>query len=283
MQISDLSERIYSAISKNHNESPRHYLGASSLGHAMTCERRAFLQFRHAITDHFDGRVLRIFETGHSQEDRIVRELRQAGYEVEGTQDSVTALGGHLCGHIDGRIRESGDTEWALLEVKTCNDRAFRQHAGTSRTEPKTVDVLKPVHYVQMQIYMGLSNLHAAVYLVINKNNEKIHVEHVDYDADYFDEIMATASRLLYGTCPDKPFRAPDSSVCMWCPASAACWDGAAMNAVCGTCTHYAVRENGRRGCLLHLMPCDQSHSCDDYAAAPWASIEEREEVSFWL
>jgi len=87
-------------------------IGGSTIGHK--CERYLWYRFRWAASpERFDGRMLRLFETGHLEEARMVGWLRDAGCVVHdidpatGRQWKVLALGGHFKGYIISRVLTS--------------------------------------------------------------------------------------------------------------------------------------------------------------------------------
>ena len=55
----------------------RPHLGASEIGHE--CDRYLWLSFRWAKPADFDGRMLRLFDTGNHQEPRLIADLRAIG------------------------------------------------------------------------------------------------------------------------------------------------------------------------------------------------------------
>ena len=73
--------QIYTAIKQRQSRPMRlSRLGASSIGEE--CLRKIWMDWRGYGSVEFDGRMLRLFETGHLQEDRIVSDLKAAGYTV---------------------------------------------------------------------------------------------------------------------------------------------------------------------------------------------------------
>ena len=62
---------------KNRKSAHRPHLGGSQIG--RECERALFYQFRWAWTPRFDGRMIRLFETGDLEEARFEKELRAIG------------------------------------------------------------------------------------------------------------------------------------------------------------------------------------------------------------
>lgn len=67
-------------------ETPREYLGASSLGHE--CQRYPALSFRLARSKPKDGRVARLLQTGHREEPRLLADLRAIGVQVWDRDDA---------------------------------------------------------------------------------------------------------------------------------------------------------------------------------------------------
>ena len=64
-------------------QTERQYLGASRLG--VACERALQFEYAKAPIDHgrdIPGRMLRIFERGHVNEDSMVAWLRAAGFDL---------------------------------------------------------------------------------------------------------------------------------------------------------------------------------------------------------
>ena len=94
---------------------PRTYLGASRLG--VSCERALQYEFVQAPVDegrNHSGRILRIFERGHLNEDSMIQWLRHAGFDLRttkpnGEQFVFSAMNGLLQGHIDGVIVSGPD------------------------------------------------------------------------------------------------------------------------------------------------------------------------------
>ena len=55
-------------------------LGASGIGEE--CIRKIWFNWRGFSQKQFEGRMLRLFETGHLQEDRVIQDLIRSGKEV---------------------------------------------------------------------------------------------------------------------------------------------------------------------------------------------------------
>ena len=89
---------IYSAYEARQGDGFREHLGASLIG--KPCSRALWFDFRWVTASRFSGRILRLFETGQREEDRIVANLRSTGATVlevdpeTGRQFRVEAHGG---------------------------------------------------------------------------------------------------------------------------------------------------------------------------------------------
>ena len=73
-------DAIYAAYVAEAGDGFRDHLGASIIG--KDCERALWYDFRWASRRVFSGRMLRLFDTGKREEDRLVRDLRRTGATV---------------------------------------------------------------------------------------------------------------------------------------------------------------------------------------------------------
>lgn len=251
--------KIYQAYESDADDGNRPHLGASLIGRA--CERQLWLIFRWAKAKKFDGRMLRLFETGQLEEARFTKNLRRIGVEVhdvqpDGTQWRVSELGGHFGGSMDGAacgIPEAPKT-WHVLEYKTHNEKSFTELVK------KKVKAAKPEHYAQMQIYMGLTGMERALYMAKNKNTDELYTERVDFDPVEFAKLMARAERIIRANEP--PMRCsndPSWFVCKMCDFSDLCHGTEAPDVNCRTCAHSTPEMDGNaRWSCSKTMPHDE-------------------------
>lgn len=234
----------------------RPHLGASEIGHA--CERALWYSFRWAARKRFNGRMLRLFETGNMEEIRLARELAAIGIEIHtldvhtGKQIRVSAHGGHFGGSMDGRIRGlvEAPATWHVFEAKTHNAKSWRAVAS------KGVRAAKPTHYAQMQIYMGLEGLTRAAYFAVNKDDDQLYLERIAFEQAAFDALMAKTERIVFAAIPpDRISSNPDSKPhCAWCDYRALC-HGLNMEPPlknCRTCLSATPEPNGTWTCAAH-------------------------------
>lgn len=188
---------------------------------------------------HEFGRVRRLFATGHKQEERMVADLRRIGCEVTdrdgtGAQWSVRMLSGHFGGSMDAIVRglPEAPRAWHLAEFKTHNDKSFTDLAKDG------VRASKPEHYAQMQVYMGKADLQRALYMAVNKNNDDLYIERVDFNATEFERLLKKAEGILRATEPPPRIGKADYFVCKFCDFSDVCHGSAIPEVHCRTCAH---------------------------------------------
>mgnify|MGYP003734247087 FL=1 len=244
---------IYSTYT---NSPPRPHLGASEIGKA--CERALWYSYHHCKLPNFSGRMLRLFETGKREEERIIRELRQAGVYVrdfgnDGGQIRFEMFGGKFAGSIDGivlGIPEAPKTPH-LLEIKTSNDKSYKQMLKHG------VEHSKPLHFAQMQVYMGALDLKRALYIVVNKNDDSIYTERCAFHKPTYDLLINKAERIVTSDAPLERF---ESFECRWCEYQKICnWEE--MPAInCRTCAHWGRCET-EEVCERHIFNPHLVHS----------------------
>jgi len=72
---------------EKYNEGFRNHLGASIMGEA--CSRKLWNTFRWIKEAHYEGRMLRLFQVGHTAEPRFTEYLRGIGFEVRTHQPEI--------------------------------------------------------------------------------------------------------------------------------------------------------------------------------------------------
>lgn len=247
--IHSLARSIYDLYQRRELGRTRPYLGGSVLGEP--CARKLWLGFRWVGRESFDGRMLRLFDTGHREEIRVLDDLRAIGVQVwdrqpDGQQFAVSAFGGHLRGHLDAVVMglpESPKTPH-LCDVKTISTKKLvelRKH-GFQKTYPK--------YYGQGQFYMGMMSLEKAVFIFVCKDTDEIQVERFDFDRPAFDLLLERAERIVFGAEP--PVRISDdpaSFACKFCHLHAHCHGTEAPAENCRSCAHSTPKKDGTWKC----------------------------------
>ena len=259
--LSPTVSAIFAWRERTADRSFRNHLGASAIG--KPCDRELWFGFRWYRKPRFNGRMLRLFETGQLAEARFVRELRGIGAEVwpvdplSGRQWRVSAHGGHFGGSLDGVCRGIPESSRPhVVEFKTHGIKSF---AGLA----KGVKTAKPEHWVQMQVYMHLMDLDRALYLAVRKDDDGLYGERVKLDVKAAESALNRAERLIYGQ------RAPETRgpewACQWCSLSDVC-AGGRPELNCRTCSKSRPEEDGRWYCEGHyLSELRQRQGCGEW------------------
>ena len=248
---------------------PRDYLGLSQVGHP--CHR--FLQYYHywAFDEHHSAQLRRLFQVGHDAEDGMIEDLKKVGIIATDRQETITGVGGHWKGHTDGKgIDVEDPTDEFLIEFKTHNDKSFK--------EVKKLKVLKskPVHYDQMQAYMGYLGHERGLYMALNKNTSQYYFEWIEFDEERFDDIKRKQAEIIMSDVllPRVGNDSPTWFECKMCSASQECFGRREVKDNCRTCQYVDVLPDGEWACgfawkdkLLNvkLSTADQRVGCTQY------------------
>jgi hypothetical protein len=271
-QSSPTRDAIYAAYEAQRGDGFRAHLGASIIG--KPCARALWYDFRWTTHVRYEGRILRLFETGQREEDRLARNLRDTGATVlevdpeTGRQFSVQAHGGHFGGSLDGvaiGILEAPKT-WHVVEFKTHGVKSFRDLCA------KGVEASKPQHTAQMQVYMHLTEITRAIYIAVCKDTDALYVERIRFDADAGARHLAKAKRVIFADRPlSRISEDPAWFECRFCDHHDLCHGDACAVLNCRTCLH-ATPIDGGWHCARHdrgLSVVDQRAACARHLFIP--------------
>lgn len=263
--------RVYAAIQKERAD-PDLYLGrlgSSFIGEE--CIRQIWLDWRGFAREQFEGRMLRLFETGHLQEARIVEDLRRAGFAVwdkreDGRQFEFTDESGHFITKVDGVIKDVPESDKPhVLEVKTHNKNSF------SSLVKKGVQEAKPTHYSQMQISMVLGGFTRALYVAVCKDDEQFYVERVKEDKAEQEKLKSKIIKLTEARLRPAGISDDGSSFgCKFCSMKPVCIKEAEPLRHCRTCAMCTPGQEGKWVCELNkdtLSIDRQRLGCEHYEA----------------
>lgn len=248
---------------------PRPHMGVSLLGHH--CDRWLWINFRWAVVEDFDGRILRLFRRGHKEEDTIISDLRHIGIDIRSSQRRVD-FGNHVSGSLDGVI-ESGVPEAPkarhVAEFKTHSKKSFDDMVKNG------VEKSKPQHFVQMQVYMHGTQINRALYLAVCKDNDSIYTERVKYDKKVAEDAITKGKRIAMSDRMPEPISAdPSWYQCKFCAAHSFCHKAEPTKQInCRTCAHSTAMADSTWRCERHdadAIPEDFQHEgCSDHILHP--------------
>ena len=162
---------------------------------------------------------------------------------------------GHFAGSSDGMIRGPGLPEgWGGLEEKTHSDKSFKSLVKGG------VLTSKPVHYVQMQIYMHYFGLTWTLYLAVNKNDDELYAEIVYYKKEVAMFHVDNAKKVVESRLP--PMRITDDPSwfeCKFCAFREQCHYGVHLEKNCRSCVYAEAAADGEWYCGMHssIIPHD--------------------------
>ena len=260
---------------------PRPHMGASLLGHH--CDRWLWLNFRWAVIEKFEGRILRLFDRGHKEEYSAVQNLRDAGMVVTDCLDDQKRVkfGKHVSGSLDGQVLGVPQAPKTphLLEIKTHGVKSFKD------LKAKGVKESKWTHFVQMQVYMHGTGLTRALYYAVCKDNDEIYLERIVYDESIALEYISKGQGLAMSDRMPEPCNTdPTWYLCKWCPAYTFCHQTeTSTEKNCRTCAFSKPEEDSTWTCGKYDQPNIpfefQLKGCDDHELRQdlnqWADLKD--------
>lgn len=220
-------------VTSNARETPRNYVGVSSIGNA--CARKIQYDFTDTPKDEdkgFSGRTLRKFGAGHYFEDDTAELMRDAGFDLQthrpedGSQFGFEALDGKFSGHIDGVI--CGGPTWlctpCLWEHKAVGHKSFSKH------QKNNILQANKTYAAQIAVYQAYLNLteNPAVFTVRNTDTQEIYWELVPFNAplaqDMSDRAVNIVKATEAGETLPRAFAQSTHFECRWCSYAKTCW-----------------------------------------------------------
>lgn len=243
MKIPDMINSSVNLIDNHHSvkqEPPRGHMGCSIIGHH--CERWLWLSFRWAVIEKFPGRILRLFRRGQLEEETIIDDLESIGCVIDDSQMRVE-FGWHIGGSVDGIINNGlpeSPNKRHVLEIKTHSLKSF------SDLQKNGVEKSKPMHFVQMQLYMHGTGVDRAFYYAVCKDNDEVYTDRVRYDKDFADKYIYRAIKIVKNPELPQPItNDPTWYQCKFCAAHDFCHASKLTKEInCRTCAHSTPKEN---------------------------------------
>lgn len=191
----DLFEKVPSI------ESRRDYVGASQVGD--DCLRRAQLQYKQGSV--VEGRMARIFDSGHHLEEAIIKWMVSSGFEISDRQLSFELLDGKFKGHCDGIItkapKEFEIDKPCILEIKTANSTRFKsfKRYGVVLTSRQYAIQASLYQYGMTKENLDLIN-NEVFFLFYNKDTSELHYEKLAFNYDLALEGIENAKKIIEST-----------------------------------------------------------------------------------
>lgn len=264
--IAQLQQEVDQFCRDEFYEEPRKHLGASVIGD--DCKAKIWGNFRWLKEEKHDGRQLRLFNRGHTEEQRFVRWLKGIGFTVwemdpsTGEQFRISGSGGHFGGSLDG-IGYRADVGYLLLEFKTHGLNSY------IKLEKEGVLKSKATHYRQCCSYGKAYNLPFVLYNATNKNDDALFYNILPLDFAEADDLYRKAdSIILSQEQPPKIAQTKTFFNCKYCHLSPICFDGEVPEKNCRSCKYARPVNNAEWECALNGLVIPETvikTGCDEW------------------
>lgn len=180
----------------------------------------------------------------------------QRGVYPDYPQHRVSGCGGHFGGSIDALV-----TLPASFGVP--GDLVFINEYKTSGTGAKFNNMLKNgvqqekyEHFCQMSMYGWKRGIRYGLYMMINKNDDSLHVEIVELDWALAQRLEAKADRIIQSPRPpEKISQTITFQACSYCDMKDVCHQGAEYERNCRSCASAQPTDNKGWYCHTHKGP----------------------------
>lgn len=262
---------------EKYSDELRKHLGASVIGH--DCSRYIWYAFRWVFYPRFDGRMYRLFNRGHREEDRFIEWLSGIGMLVsdqtpEGTQHRISDVEGHFGGSLDSFA--SVCERYQIMQPIVIAE--FKTH-GMSSFAKLLKDGMrksKPQHFAQMSVYGFKRQVQFGLYLAINKNDDELHVEIVKLDWLYAEDMLRKASDIIQSSKPPRRIAStPTFHTCAYCDARHVCWQTHVAETNCRSCVYAQPIANKQWFCHGYKQPIPEDFI--KVGCANWQSLPVHE------
>jgi len=234
----------------------RNHLGASTLGDP--CWRKLWYQFRWVKNEVFDGRMMRLFNVGHSAEPRFVTYLRGIGFTVrefdeDGKQFRISGAWGHYGGSLDGECIPPARYEIVGNILLSLSFKTNNTGAGYEKVSKETLQKSKPLHWAQECQYGYKRGIRYCIYMIENKNDSDITFKVIELDWNYGAQLEKKAEQIIFSKePPPRISENPASYDCKYCHLAKICHDGATPEKNCRSCRNASPTEDASWTCSLH-------------------------------
>jgi hypothetical protein len=256
-ELQDLSEQ-YSR--EKWPSKHREHLGISLIGEE--CHRKLWYTFRWVKLEQHKGRMRRLFQRGHREEQLFRDFLFWCGFyrrEINPITDNY-----YKASSIDGHYGGTGDDVWVhnsdenfriLAEYKTHNTKRFNElkEQGVKKAQVK--------HYAQMTEYGRNFQITKALYFAVNKDNDEWYPEWVDLDWQYGKDLESKANTIIHSQSPlPRINENPNYYKCKFCHFQDICHHGECVEENC-------------RSCIFAKPTANATWTCDKYGIIPESFI----------
>lgn len=250
----------------------REHLGASAIGEK--CRRKLWYGFRWVKLGEAEGRMRRLWQRGHDEEDKIDKLLSWMGFFVReidphtSKQYKFSELNGHYGGSGDGIallpwFRD--ESQRILVEKKTFGVKYF------SPLKTKGMKEATPKYWAQQCSYGAAFKLRYGLFIAVCKDTDEIYYELNQLDWNFAAELQNKAKDVITAELPpEKISNDPNYFECKWCSFVDVCHWGEAVEKNCRSCKNSKPVESGAWRCSHWnaIIPSDAiAKGCDAHSS----------------
>lgn len=215
MSKNTLCKKIEKMQSRDDKQT-RDYIGASGIG--ADCLRQIWYEFKGYEAESVPTKTRRTWAIGRHLESLILDWLSDAGITIVRQWADLQADGmAYFKGHLDSVWIKNGKP-FAIIEIKTAKDASFNVFVK------KGLRTWNPQYYAQIQSYMGMSGIHKAYIVVLNKDNSEIADELVEFDEAFYQTLKNKATMVANANvAPPKINGSPLWYQCKMCKFNKVC------------------------------------------------------------
>lgn len=241
----------------------RNHLGASELGEE--CWRKLWYGFRWAKAERFDGRMMRLFNVGHSAEPRFVTYLKGIGFDVkefdeDGKQFRISGALEHYGGSLDGIAKAPARYQLSEDVLISLSFKTNNTGSGFAKVSTEALSKAKPKHWAQECQYGYKRGIKYCIYMIENKNDSDLTIKVLELDWNYGAQLEKKAEQIIFSKePPPRISENPALQACKWCHLSDICHQGAIPEKNCRSCKHSEPIDSAEWRCNLHsgIIPQD--------------------------
>jgi hypothetical protein len=180
----ELTKKIEKIQSRDDRQT-RDYIGASTIG--SDCLRQIWYEYKGFQATEVPTKTRRTWTIGKVLEHTILDWLTEACLEIKKDCGELQAKDmPYFKGHLDS-VWIKNDKVYAILEIKTAKDASYTIFVK------KGLKSWQPQYYAQIQTYMGMSGIHRAYVIVLNKDTSDISDELVLFDEAFYKKLQEKA------------------------------------------------------------------------------------------
>lgn len=250
-----ISTDLDAFCSTYYEQGHRNHLGASELGEE--CWRKLWYGFRWVKQEKFNGRMMRLFNVGHSAEPRFVTYLKGIGFEVRefdenGKQFRIQGAMGHYGGSLDGMCKAPKHYQLSEDIILSLSFKTNNTGSGYEKVSKESLSKSKPKHWAQECQYGYKTGIKYCVYMIENKNDSDITVKIVELDWNLGAQLEKKASDIIFSKePPPRISENPALYACKYCHFSGICHDGEKPEKNCRSCRHSEPVADGQWICHI--------------------------------